>query len=409
MITKYNLPLSLFFLTLLFLQRTASGDPELVGIIKDFDNRELEEDATDAHGKWLETAAGKEQLRRLVEHYDELSLGQRMEIPIEIARTGRAAVVPLVKKALVDLPAVRKSVMSGLYYALWVGRADGEFCSRIAPDLVPLLEHEMDSASRAMEVLAKMDPQLAREKLLTDRWLDPASDEAGVVVSVFNRVALAIPAERLGPLLNRWKKPEDGPWGDWSKYMNALESLARTKPDEALLLAEEAVKQSPAISDSLAGIYLAAAKLDGLYEILAEKIDNPEDLAGLPEPARFFFAVTCFNSDWSNGGISQALANSTGDYLPWARKGYKVIGDTVTTRQLDEVCSAFGPEGPSMDRATRNQQMEAIKPPFYLQEDQWEAKWAKEPNDPGAVPTEVLLARYAARNAETLRGFLKMK
>jgi len=386
----------------------ASEDPRLDGILHAFDQREARNGAQEAHEEWIASEAGKADLTYLTEHYDQLTLQRRDEVPMELARSGALAVVPLIKKALAD--SAGQGVVTGIYFAIRLNKPEPGFNKEVMAALLPLLEKN----GTVLELFPTLDPEMAKATLLTDAWISPDSTRAREVVIAFNQAGVALPIERLRPLLAAWKKPTDaGKKWDLRRYGEVLVALARLESTEAIAKADECVASDPAQSDSVADVYLAAAGLGTLSDKLGDLINWSNDqikvernLSKLPKPAQLYFAVGYFDADWMNGGLSQALSNTTGNLLPLAREGYKEIGDEVALQYLERACATFGPDGPSTDRGKRNDQMEQMKPSFYDREKAWDNEPDSEISRKPHVPTAVLLNRYAARHADVLKPLL---
>jgi hypothetical protein len=161
------------------------------------------------------------------------------------------------------------------------------------------------------------------------------------------------------------------------------------------------------MSEPFREIPLAAARLMGLYESLLNDSDDDASFKRLPEPAQIYFAVTLFEADSDNGGISQALENSTGDYLPLVRKGYREIGDARSASYLEAMLMPFGKEGPSSNRDKRKAQMEAMKPDYWEQKEAIGEKWSQSNGEGGRISTLWLLNRWVARHADVLKPLVK--
>ena len=154
---------------------------------------------------------------------------------------------------------------------------------------------------------------------------------------------------------------------------------------------------------------MAAAGLTGLYDRLCDFHDDRKKFEALPEPARIYFALSYFVADSENGGVGQALGNSTGDLLPLVRKGYQEVGDPRGASYLEAMLKPVGPDGPSLDREERNRQMDEMEPDFWTQEDDLGDEWAKEWADKPWVSTTWLLSLYANKHAAVLRPVMQQE
>lgn len=385
-------------------------DPKLTQILKAYDQREEQADPPVAHSAWLNTGTGKEEAAYLAENYDHLHEMRKYAVPTELARTGDIHVIPLLKKAIAD-PTYGRSVLSGLFFACHLASASEEFRMRMAPEVIPWIGKGTSPGSDlAVELLPVMDRKLASETLMKDEYLSKDAPLVAITLDSLNDAGIEIPMSRISPLLDSWKvsaRDEMSEYRIIRGYREAIRAWAFHEPGAAMEFVEQLVRKDPQESENFAEIPLAAAKLSDLYDNLCDHADDPEEFARLPEVARIYFAVVYFQADSDNGGISQALGNSTGDHLPLVRKGYREIGAADALGYLEWMCKPFGPEGPSANRSKRNRQMETMKPEYFEQEEQLSDAWMKQNADRKIPSTIWLVNRYAARHAAVLRPFVE--
>lgn len=383
--------------------------PRLASITKEFDAREYTEgSATALHDKWLRTPAGQEDIAFLAAHYSQLHSLQKYQIPTELARTGLRAVVPLLAKALAE----NSSALAGVFYACRLGKPEAGFGKDMAPLVVPWIGRgRITSSDTAIEILPVLDPELAGKVFFVDEFVGLKSTNVHLVLSACNDAGLAVPPQVLHPLISAWESQaasSDAEYRISRGYVEALKALAVHDPAAAFAKAEVLMKANPHVTDKLSDLPLLGVGLSGLYDQLADVYDDPERFKALPEAAQFYFAVTYFESDCSNGGMSQALGNSTGDLLPIVRKAYQATGDTQGLAWLDWMCKPFGTAGPSTDRSTRNQQMDTMTPSYFEQESKLDEEWAEtHRNDPATVPSSWILSVYVSKHAEAIKQALK--
>ena len=384
----------------------------LDAILRGFDRREAEDDAsTDAHRAWLKTETGREEALYLAEHYEKLSGDRRYAMGIELARTGVVEIVPFVTKALADSQNGLR-VLSGVFFACHMIKPEKAYSCGIAPSVARWIGKDGSSdQDKAIALLPRLDAELAGKVLLTESYLSPNSSSAVYVVEAFNGAGIKVPLEFISVLLRAWESPAANPkseYGVLRGYEQSIIALALHDPNKAVAVAERLIAKRPDCSDSVSKVYLAANGLTGLYNAICDLADKP-DFARLPKPAKIYFAVTYFESDCSNGGILQALGNSTGDYWPLVREGYEAMGYAQGIRFLDNVCKLFGPTGPSTNRKERNRQIDAMKPPFWEQEDAVMAAWDADTKDKPWVYVDLLLNRYAAAHAAVLKPLVNSR
>ena len=253
-------------------------DARLKQIAREFDKREgLNGPDVGKHRAWSLTEAGKADLVYLAEHYDDLSDQRKYELPLELARTGTVGVVPLVKRALDDPDG---SVFSGIFYACRLGGFDPEYGKQIAPCLIPLLGRKHLGEDRALKLLPTLDPDLAGKTLFTDAWLSPDAPEARSVLRAFNEANQPVPVERVRPLMEKWRARAlaDGERKDQWAYAAALTALARSDAADAVAKADEWIAKYPQETEDVAGVFLVASGLTGLFDSLVDRIDSPKDM-----------------------------------------------------------------------------------------------------------------------------------
>jgi len=388
-----------------------ADDARLSKIVREFELRELADDSVLAHRKWLRTQGGKLDAAFLGENFERLTGEQQMEIPTELARTGLLAAVPLVKKSLVasNMP------LAGLFFATRMEKPEPGFNKQVATLVVPWIgKHRSDIATEdiAAQMLVWMDAELAARVLLNERLISINYPEVHFILAACNGGGLKVPRNLIEPLLAAWEAPVKEPECDYRiarGYREALKAFARQEPVKAIQKAEELFKTQPYWSEELAELPLLAAGLPDLYNRLSDFAETPSKLARLPVPAQFYFAVTYFRADCDNGGIDQALSNSTGDYLPLVRKAYKAIGDSRSTEWLDWMCRPFGKSGPSPRRAERRRQMDSMKPAFFEQSEQLQEQWEKRHElSAFRIATAWKLSAYVAKHAGAIRKALRL-
>lgn len=93
---------------------------------------------------------------------------------------------------------------------------------------------------------------------------------------------------------------------------------------------------------------------------LADDIQSRESkagLSGLAPKERVFFLVWSLEAEVNNGGFNQFFFNSSGDHATATAEALRAIKATKTSAIIDKAISIFGAEGPSRNRAQRQQQL----------------------------------------------------
>ena len=391
-----------------------SNRGEIERIVKEFDKREEQsEGSTDRHYAWLKTKAGKRDAQILADNYT--TLPDMGHLCMELARTGAVEIAPLVNKALADMPNGADALPGIFTLATSTSR------KRLSVRLLHLPWHHglnrlKYPTEHAIELLPILDADITRKTLLTDRFLSEKAPRVELVLEAFNEANLLIPLDRIEKLIGAWKDLavlENTEYRIRRGYRGSVVALAKHQPDRAMKLAEELMKKVPSEAHVISDTSLSAAGLGTtqiLYGAICEHIDDPKEFARLSHEARYYFAITCFENDASNGGYSQAFGNSTDNYFPIVKEGYAAIGAKNSLKTMELLGALFGPDGPSTDRAQRNRQMDAMKPSFEKQEERLMEKWAKEPLTSKAdIIEEALLNRYAAQHADVLRPLIQSR
>ena len=88
-----------------------------------------------------------------------------------------------------------------------------------------------------------------------------------------------------------------------------------------------------------------------------------ETLAGFSREQRYVFAVAWHLAEVNNGGHEQFYSNSTGIVWKDALAGYREIGLAAAASLLEESAARMG-GNPSLDRETRQRQLDSLEPDF---------------------------------------------
>lgn len=115
----------------------------------------------------------------------------------------------------------------------------------------------------------------------------------------------------------------------------------------AALLSEMSRSADAAMSTSLADVFAAddaTAMTDdeldyAIFFSLFGQIDNAEDLATHPVGVQMFFAIKLIEGEVGNGGFAQVFANEVDDFIPYARRGYLMLGDEASADLLEAAAS----------------------------------------------------------------------
>lgn len=95
--------------------------------------------------------------------------------------------------------------------------------------------------------------------------------------------------------------------------------------------------------------------IDALWSSLARRVhSSPEDINGLTNDEKVYFAALYFYSEHFNGGFEQVFFNGTGDYYREIVAGLAAIGADETCRLLEFAARiTFNGEEPPTDDGDR--------------------------------------------------------
>lgn len=113
------------------------------------------------------------------------------------------------------------------------------------------------------------------------------------------------------------------------------------------------------VASGAAGGLLASHDLDGYYDRVWAALKE-RGVGGLNEAQRRYHAVTMFNGEVNNGGLSQYFFNSSGNHWRDAVAGLEAMGSKERLAVLREAIAKFGQAGPSTDRDERMKQLSAL-------------------------------------------------
>ncbi len=382
-------------------------------ITRAFDEREYQpgpDNSAEAHRNWVSSPKAKEDIAYMTAHYEAIPSLTRSNMATELARTGLPEIVPFINRDLAD-DSDGTDALPGIFYGCHVANATDSYRKGLAEGVARWCIKDSPEQDDAIRLLPHLDKEVARRTLLSDKLLSADNPHVVDILTGCNSACLTIPLERLEPLLTAWQATAldlNSAYLIRRGYTEAVQALAAHAPARAIALAEAGVKATPQDSSNWAEVLLAAAGLTGLYDRLCD-FHEPTSFAGLPEAAKIYFSVSYFEGDSSNGGIGQALGNPTGNYLPWVKKGYEVIGDKQAMSWLAAMCKPFGEPGPAATQEKRLEQMSAMKPDYWEQEDALFNEWSKSHPDNGRPGVEWMLAVYVVRHADALRPLLQKK
>ena len=295
----------------------------------------------------------------LASFLDDPSAEVRKEAALVIGCVGSEACVVPLRKALADSDEyVRSYAMIGLQRALKANRLD-DVCRRdIFPDVQSVIGR-VEGFSYAAELLLELNEPHAIEFLLSDRIL--AADFAYLprILSALSDKGVLVPRERLLGLV-RSLHAKEMKYPATSHLGEALRALGLHRAaDDRSTLEHFLTHADAGLASGAAAGLIASHGLEGYRDTVWSTVKE-RGVGGLTEGQRHFYAVTIFDGEVNNGGLSQFFFNSSGDEWPAAAAGLEAMGAKERLAILREAVARFGKDGPSTNRAARMSQLSTV-------------------------------------------------
>lgn len=290
---------------------------------------------------------------------DDPSAEIRKEAALVIGCVGSVACAHPLCKAFADSDEyVRSYGIIGLQRALKANRMD-EVCRR---DLIPPLRAliiEGKNADNAAPLLLRLDEGKAVEFFLTDQVLSPQFPALHEVLRALNEKQVSVPRDRLLALIKDLSSRVIA-YPATYQLAEAFRALGRHRvPEDRDVLQRFLTHKDETVASGAAAGLLASHDLDGYRERVWATVEK-HGVGGLNEAQRHYYAVTLFNNEVNNGGLSQYFFNSSGNHWRDAIAGLEVMGSKERQAVLREAIAKFGNAGPSANRDERMTQLAAI-------------------------------------------------
>jgi len=312
-----------------------------------------------------------------------------------LAETGATTAIPHVRTALKDPePYVRSYAMMGLTSAAEDRRLDQAEAVSLFDDVARLLG-DTESARDAAKLLCTLDRKRALELMASNRYLVSEAPTLAAILDVLADQKAPVERMMLLPLIDSLESVSEH---DSRRFAlgDALRLLGhqRDRRDQARL---EAALDHPnsRIADDAASGLLAIYGLEDYEKRIHEAYRDDRETA-LSEPQRWSEAVSMCNSEVCNGGLSQYFFNSSGNDWQLALRGLEAIGSREYLSLLREALAAFGHNGPSTDRDTRQDQLSRIVRKNDKVFEHLETRWYKHPESLSALTAKYVIAHPEA-------------
>jgi HEAT repeat protein len=290
---------------------------------------------------------------------DDPSAEIRKAAALVVGCVGSGTSVHVLRKALADPDEyVRSYAIIGLQRALKANRLD-DLCRRdlFAPLLALITEGK--NADHAAPLLLQLDERKATEFFLSDQFLSPRSAALHEVLRALNGKQISVPRDRLLALVEDLRARDTVHPGSY-QLAEAFRALGRHRAREDRDVFERYLthKDETVASGAAAGL-LASHDLNGYQDRVWAALEK-HGVGGLNEAQRHYYAVTIFNSEVNNGGLSQYFFNSSGNHWRDAIAGLEAMGSKERLAVLREAVAKFGKAGPSTNRDERMTQLSAL-------------------------------------------------
>jgi Domain of unknown function (DUF4375) len=226
-------------------------------------------------------------------------------------------------------------------------------------DIQKLISDGMN-ADDAARLLLELDRQHAAEFLLSDAQLAPDSKSLHGVLQALNDADLTAPRVRLLFLIEKisrseLKYPQTRQLGDILRLLGKHQV-----PEDRQLLERHLTHRDESVVSGAAAGLLASHGLQG-FEKQIWKVIEERGAEALTKPQRQYLAVSGFDGEVNNGGLSQYFFNSSGDEWRDAIAGLEAMQSKERLAILREALAKFGPAGPAEQRRERMTQLSKLE------------------------------------------------
>lgn len=341
------------------------------------------------------TRAAIEPLSVLLKHED---LYFRKEAALALGSIGANECIGPVTLALADEnDYVRSYAMIGIGRAIKEKRGARMFLDAMFEAIVPLLEQDDKSLSKAPEILLRLNRDKAATVMLEDRFFHSRNPILIQILRALNGFEVIVPEEKLRRLMQPIEQNLEN-YPNNAIYGGCLIALARTGHPSAEAAIQAALKSPYKQVAELAAEALAISK--GVSRVVERTFNRMDEVGfdNLTHSEKVFASIQMLINEVNNGGFDQYFFNSSGDYVAQALDGLKEIGARDTELMLTKAMKLFGSNGPSCDREKRVNQLDKLSGNAH---DEMSALDAQFYNNPDSIETKLYL--YVAGKSESFK------
>lgn len=303
----------------------------------------------------------------------------RKESIREIAKTGRADMIPVIKRAFADKDKdVPRAALLGIGDSFDEDPfRESKTAAAFKEDLFPLVAaavsrdlevgkasfaEETDHARRtAIQLLPRMDLTRAAELLQQPDLLRVTNPDFDEILAALSDAGIPVKIELNGLLEEFRAKARAGDHRARHIYGELLRAAATLKHSKIGEMIEEALGftndwTTPEKAAEAQWIVLGLSPtLDDDILIQAEKIGAGK----LELPLQHYSVVTDYYYDASNGGCSQYFLNPGSENVRINLAALKAMGADADAYHIDHAMRLFGPDGPPTEQPRRQEMMYA--------------------------------------------------
>ena len=232
---------------------------------------------------------------------------------------------------------------------------------------------------------------------MSEAFFTPNSKSLHKALEALADHKILLPRERLLTLIQELEAGEVKYPQSYS-LAHALRCLGQNRHADDLKLLESLVTHNEErVAQGAADGLLAYYSLDGFSERIWDA-ERKSGFTSLTLEQRHWIAVSMFDGEVNNGGLSQYFFNSSGDYWREALGGLEAMGAGERAAILKEAVAKFRAEAPSQNREHRQDQLAKLARKDDALFDALESRYyaSKEVID-------VLMTKYVIKNAPAFK------
>lgn len=292
---------------------------------------------------------------------------------IALASIGSDDTIASVKISLADKDQhVRAMTLIGIRRSFEAMNASPFFLREIFETLTSIVSNPAENSyeifNYAPNLLLDIDRDRAVKVLTKKGMLERSKPGLCDILGALNKHEIAIPKGQLDTLSKSLRLDVDKYPFSYA-YGETLIAVARTEGQKTEPIIREAIAwKKEGLSERAAQ---ALCVLRGLSDPSESVCKRCEDLGfeRLSLAEQQYFAVGLLKGEVDNGGFSQYFFNSSGAYAREALSGLKAINAEKTVEIMRDAMATFGKDGPSRDRAARQDQLAKL---FTAQDKEFE-------------------------------------